>query len=59
MKVKELLESLKGIDVDADIKIEVIKSGNTWRVLEIDNVEKIPVVDENEVRIYAEYWGRK
>jgi hypothetical protein len=29
MKVKELLESLKGIDVDADIKIEVIKSGVT------------------------------
>jgi hypothetical protein len=56
MKIKELLESLKDFDVDADIKIEVIKSGETWKILEMDSIGEAP--DENEVRIYAEYWGR-
>lgn len=56
MKIKELLEKLKEFDGDMDISIEVIKKGVTWRVLEMYDVGLGP--DEDDVRIYADYWGR-
>jgi hypothetical protein len=56
MRIKEFLESIKDIDVDKDIEVEVFKSGNTWSLMEIESVGFSP--DEDEVRINVSYWGR-
>jgi len=56
MRIKEFLESIKDIDVDKDIEVEVFKSGNTWSLMEIESVGFSS--DEDEVRINVSYWGR-
>lgn len=62
MKVKELIEELREYDPKLEVNIEVLKKELTWRIFDIEHVELVELGgedNEKEVRLIANYWGKK